>query len=357
MWMMTAPTWYGAIAGFILGLTVLLIYAMVHILVRKYHTSAQEQRTAKKRHRYREIIASVARGDEAPGLNALTGEERLDLRNLIADISSELKGHSFDRVQELYFTLGFEIEDVMQLQKRDLNKKMRALHRLEKLKAEIPHELHVQLMHDESPVIRLLSVLLYIHNYKRAATPKVIAFIEQKRYGRKGYLFYIIQEIGRHDRDALSFLFERINDPEFEEALLISASISPPRSFDEIIYRKLNKKSAPFVVVWALRALVHYPTPKLFSLIDVLKDHPFWAIRLEVVRILNLFDPALVAPYVDGFMRDQNYLVRSEATLYAIKHSDFNLATIKAAIHDEGHPARSVALYQLTMHGLHDEAA
>lgn len=75
------------------------------------------------------------------------------------------------------------------------------------------------------------------------------------------------------------------------------------------------------------------------------------------MRILNLFDPALVAPYVDGFMRDQNYLVRSEATLYAIKHSDFNLATIKAAIHDEGHPARSVALYQLTMHGLHDEVA
>lgn len=357
MWMMSGPTWYSAIGGFVLGMTTLLVYTMIHILVRKHRTSAQEKRTSAKRNRYRELIASVAHGDTVDGLDQLSEDERLDLRNIIADISSELKGHSFDRIQELYFTLGFEIEDVMQLQKRDISKKLRALHRLEKLKAEIPHELHVQLMHDESPVVRLLSMLLYIHNYKKAATPKLIAFIEQKRYGRKGYLFYIIQEIGRHDREALSFLFERINDPEFEEALLISASISPPRHFDEIIYKKLNKKSAPFVVVWALRALVHYPTPRLFSLIEVLKDHSFWAIRLEIVRILGLFDPAAVSVYVDGFMRDQNYLVRSEATQYAIKYSEFNMSVLKSAIHDSEHPARSVVLYHLAMHGLSEEAA
>ena len=349
MWMSNAPVWFNTMGSFILGITDILLYTMMHILVRKHYTSAQENRTALKRDGYRELIGSVARGDVVPGLEKLSAEERLDLRNIISDVSSELKGHSFDRLQELYFHLGFEIEDVMQLQHGDISKKLRALHRLEKLKVEIPHELHTQLLASKHPILRLLAMLLYIHNHKKEATPKLIAFIEQKRYGRKGYLFYLIQEIGRHDRDALSFLFERVNDPELEEALLISASISPPLKFDEIIYRKLNKKSAPFVIVWALRALTHYPSARLFALINVLKDHPFWAIRLEIVRILALFDPQSAAPYVDAFMRDGNFLVRTEATQYAVKFNGHNLSAIQLALDDSSHPSHSVVQYHLSL--------
>ena len=170
-------------------------------------------------------------------------------------------------------------------------------------------------------------------------------------------MFYILQELGKYDRDALSFLFERINDEVFEEALLISASLSPPPKFDEIIYRKLSRKSAPFVIVWAIRALAHYPSAKFFALINVLKTHPFWAIRLEIVRSLSFFDPSTVAIYVEEFMKDQNYLVRSEATYYAIKNSEHNEGSLRMAIQDEGHPARSIVIYHLSLIDLKKESA
>lgn len=357
MWLIQEFDIFVFIEILIFSMCALLFTFMVQILFKKISMKAQEEKTNSKRAHYRRMISRVTEGEEVEELSQLRKDELMDLRNIIADISSELKGESFHQIQLLYSKLGFEVSDVMQLKSRNTNKKLRALHRLEKLRAEIPYDLHVQLIEDKNALVRLLAMLLFIHNFKREATPKMISFIEQRKYGRKGYLFYILQELGKYDRDALSFLFERINDEVFEEALLISASLSPPPKFDEIIYRKLSRKSAPFVIVWAIRALAHYPSAKFFALINVLKAHPFWAIRLEIVRSLSFFDPSSVAVYVEEFMKDQNYLVRSEATYYAIKNSEHNEGSLRMAIQDEGHPARSIVIYHLSLIDLKKESA
>ena len=356
MWLTAAPGLFHGMAYFVLGLTGLLVYAMLHILVRKYTTTIQEKRTAAKRTAHRELLSNIAHGEVVEGLELLSSDEKLDLRNIICDMASDLKGISFDRIQKLYADLGFEVEDVLQLTGRNIEKKLRALHRLEKLKVDISLTLHHKLLVDKHPIVRLLAMLLYIHNYKKAATPKLISFIEQKRYGKRGYLFYILQEIGRYDRDALSFLFERIYDPEFEEAILISASISPPLKFDEIIYRKLNRQASPFVIVWALRVLGNYPSMRLYALINVLRTHFFWAIRLEVVKILDHFEPRSVSKFLDDFLRDGNYLVRAEAAQYAMKHPEDHEEIIRSIIQNPEHPARSVMLYYISLNEVKEAA-
>lgn len=349
MWLIQEFNIFVFIETLIFVMCAILFSFMIQILLTKISVKAQEEKTNSKRANYRDLISRVTEGEEIEGLEKFDKDELLDLRNIMADISSELKGQSLTYLQAFYSRLGFEVSDVMQLKSKNTSKKLRALHRLEKMRVEIPYDLHVQLFDDKNSLIRLLAMLLFIHNFKKEATPKLIAFIEQKKYGRKGYLFYILQELGRYDRDALSFLFERINDEVFEEALLISASISPPPKFDEIIYRKLNRKSSPFVVVWAIRTLGHYPSTKFYSLLSVLKSHPFWAIRLEIVRALSYFDPKTVSVYAEELMMDQNYLVRSEATHYAIKNSDYNEAALRKAIQDESHPARNIVIYHLSL--------
>lgn len=336
---------YDRIGLSIIFLAVIFFTMMLVLLVRKFIVSNQEIKTESKRRIYREMISKIAQGEDFNPLTDFDQEDLIDIRNIIADTALEVKGNSFKRIQEYYIHLKLDQTDIKRLRGASTNKRLRSLNRLEKLKMTIPYELHFKLLSDNNSVIRLLAMLLFINNYKKNATPQLISFIEQKKYGQKGYLFLLIQEIGKKDKSSLSFLFERISDPEFEEALLMSASISPPVHFDDIIYQKLTKNSAPFVIVWALRVLAHYPSENLFSLINILKSHPFWAIRLEVVRTLRLFEPHSIHPMLELLMRDSNYLVRFEATLFATTQIELNKNILNHVMLDSRHPASNILAY------------
>ena len=79
---------------------------------------------------------------------------------------------------------------------------------------------------------------------------------------------------------------------------------------------------------------------------NILKDHPFWAIRLEVVRMFEIFDPNLISgPLLEKLIRDDNYLVRHEATQFAIKNFEVNKELLNEIVKDEKHPAKAIMLY------------
>ncbi|HXH75492.1 MAG TPA: HEAT repeat domain-containing protein [Bacteriovoracaceae bacterium] len=335
-------TLYESMGLFIAVLGAALVVLMTVIMIRKYFIAITEKITNSKRDFYRQAIASIIEGEDFNLLKDLPRNERLDIRNIISDMVPNLIGHSFERVQQLYSFLELDLEDQSKLKHIDHDKRLRALNRLEKLKMMIPYDLHLELLDDSNEEMRLLAVLLLIHNYKHQATPVLISFLQQKKYGKKGYLFYIIQEIGKVDKAAIPFLFSRVTDPDFEEAMLMSANMSPPPRFDDVIYRKLNKSSHPFVIVWALRVLMHYPSKRLFALVEILKDHHFWAVRLEVVRTLHLFEPSTISPFLEALTKDANYLVRLEATQFTAKDFELNKDLLNKIILDETHPAKNI---------------
>lgn len=320
----------------------LLIGVMVALLVRKFRVEGRASKTNFRREQYRAVISRIVKGESFALLANLDKHGLIDVRNIISDMTPALKGQAYERVRQLYTYLKLDESDFRRLSHIDPDRRLRALNRLEKLKLPPPLDIHMKLLDDDNEVIRLLAMLLLIHTQGKRATPSLISFIEQKKFGKKGYLHYIIQEIGKLDKEALPFLFSRVTDADTLEAILTSAHMSPPPRFDNVIYRQLTKSSHPFVIVWALRVLMHYPSMRLFALVNILKDHPFWAVRLEVVRSLHLFDPRTVVGFVEQFTKDDNYLVRLAAMEFAMKDVELNKAVLNRIILEESHPSKSI---------------
>lgn len=273
----------------------------------------------------------------------------LALRNTLADMAMEVQGESLLRLQQLYKIMNFLKSDVGFLSSKSSNKRLRSINRLEKLKLEIPFDLNINLLEDADTTIRMLAMVLLIYHHKKIASPYIISFIQQKKFEKKGHLFYILQELGKFDRRAISFLFERISGEDFEEALLISANISPPIHFDEVIYRKLTPKSAPFVIVWSLRVLMNYPSDKLLQLCKVLRKHPFWAVRLQVTKVLYLFEGSFAKEFIDLFLKDSNYMVRLEIGKLLIKNHTLYKEQILMLKADKEHLSGSIIRYLLAI--------
>lgn len=339
---------YDLITIFIVVQFVFFLSLMIGLGIKKYFDAIREVLHSYQNEMNKKIIHKIIYEGGKDLHKLLNLESVTELRNLIADMATNLRGESFQRLKQLYQDLNLVEKDIEALMSKRTNKRMRAINRLEKLRQPIPFELHTQLLYDFDPTIRMLAMVLMIHLYKKKSTPYIISFIEEGRYQFKGHLFYLIQELGKYDRSAISFLFERINDETFEEALLISASMAPPIGFDEVIYHKLTKSSGPFVIVWALRVLDHYPSEKYFYLFKILKSHPFWAVRLQVIRSYCQTMIAIEENFLEDFLSDPNYLVRLEASKNLVLNFKQTLVFQKIQ-NDLNHPSNSIIRHLISL--------
>ncbi len=342
----------GTIAS-ILALFAFFVGAMLSIAIKKAISQWKESASRRTDAFNKLVINRITRDGNIELVKKLRRWDDLALRNMLADMGVEARGREGDRLRALYRRLGYHVDDLRLLRHPSSNKRLRAINRLEKLKMEIPFDQHILLLSDPHSTVRMLAMILLIQHHKKRSTPYLISFIERKAYERKGYLFFILQELGRVDRRALYFLFERaFGDADFEEALLISAYQSPPMRFDEIIYRKLTKGSAPFVIVWALKVLSHYPSAKLLKTLRILRNHPFWAVRLQVARSLAVFAPDVAVEFLPQFLKDSNYLVRLEASRLAVNTKSCSSRILSIVSNDQQHPSQDIVKYLMAIEEL-----